>query len=843
MSDTSLPGGNPRRDPLAARMLKSLEWSQDDETLPAPEVRHFSNEDSLPIPKIRHRGNAVPPCSRDRCKICSRHFLSPAARRLLQSQNDYIFIAEEAAKQNLGELSQGIKTNWLRLREYSQQTVDAIPSLKAEMLQECVDTAFPGLLSDKQLANIRYKRHLGVNNVCDINDGLKLPDFWTNMTVMEAGVKFIVEMIKDRSSLHPGEFVAVDNSELQLGWTSLLFRFTTANVFVNLSPASYGGPAISTPVEPSVLHSTHIFTYERGILILERQKLLYQGLADVAVRICKDIAASPFAPLSPVEVPPSADRPALMKLQAETASHICRANSFLDMAQADVLKYTDELVYINNTKYNADAMDTIKAWLLDVRCPPDLVFCSAVSIHIDDRLHNIMSLHKLRHTLRRLHSAAKARLDRNGSKTKLMEIREQVELDLADLMKQVACHLMKQNKYFGWCLPVLWDHGGDYVELLRCNSDHISNGCTRTIWHLFGLIELRAPVSDTIDLTISEVINSEGQFRPGVVQEFIPWLELCKEVVDTIETMCPCYSVLPKSSFAESLLNRIFSSCLSHTDLQISEELWNTEGAEDVGWAVFLWTKMLLGFEGCWEVQGIDDASKQSLRRILNMRAPPKKPRKRKGQTAPRDAPEDTGDAELETEQSNDVGPQASRHNPARSKAQRMRVQNRDPLAHLFHVNESLSKFGISEGFRWGTAPTTPRPSQFEDDSETCSSRPRTAKRWQAAANLEDRASPTVEQTIAVELPKPEPIVFADEDLYDIWRQVFPLAGEAGRGNARSRIKWHELRRVLVAEPLSMAEIKVAGIVSSPANLSRTKHCAISGSRSQRRLCQTIPLN
>ena len=177
--------------------------------------------------------------------------------------------------------------------------------------------------------------------------------------------------------------------ELQLGWTSLLFQFTASDVFLNLSPTSYSSAAISTPVEPSALHSSHIFTYERGILIPQRQKLLYQGLADVVSKVCKEVAVSPCLSLLPVTIPSSADRSTLTKLQVETASHVCHANSLLDTAQADLLEY------VNNRNKNIDAMGTIRKWLVGCGCPEDRVFGCTVSIHLTDRLDHIEALHRL----------------------------------------------------------------------------------------------------------------------------------------------------------------------------------------------------------------------------------------------------------------------------------------------------------------------------------------------------------------------------------------------------------------------------------------------------------------
>ena len=79
------------------------------------------------------------------------------------------------------------------------------------------------------------------------------------------------------------------------------------------------------------------------------------------------------------------------------------------------------------------------------------------------------------------------------------------------------------------------------------------------------------------------------------------------------------------------------------------------------------------------------------------------------------------------------------------------------------------------------------------------------------AKNLwnENHSHPVVsEGRASVNGDSPQKLVFRDSALYNIWRQIFPVPG----CNARKRIKWDDLRRVMNAEPLYFYEVRQTGV-------------------------------
>lgn len=124
-------------------------------------------------------------------------------------------------------------------------------------------------------------------------------------------------------------------------------------------------------------------------------------------------------------------------------------------------------------------------------------------------------------------------------------------------------------------------------------------------------------------------------------------------------------------------------------------------------------------------------------------------------------------------------------------------------MSSLWASDETLRDFGVSEGIKYGT-PQKERPSQFDEQIPSA----KAAKRRKTLQGEHQSAPVASEKKSDVDGSSPQILGFSDPVLYDIWRQIFPRPGS----NARQRIKWDDLRRVMNAEPLCFEEVRSTGV-------------------------------
>lgn len=231
-------------------------------------------------PKARIAGRDLRPCSREQCRTCDRQFLNSDARALLKSHNDYGYLSEKDAERMITKLGNAIEDAWDRIKVRAETAFECIPTMDNDAIKDLYQKAFPNLLTYHEHHHVRCKRPDEIAPLPHLSDGLKVGKFYLDLCDFDPKLEDTVAYLKSRFAYPPSQSVYVHSDFIQPGWESLLFEFSFSHIFIDLNHQSYRDVRLSHPVELGALHKDRVFSFERGLLILQSQKLYYSGVAD-----------------------------------------------------------------------------------------------------------------------------------------------------------------------------------------------------------------------------------------------------------------------------------------------------------------------------------------------------------------------------------------------------------------------------------------------------------------------------------------------------------------------------------------------------------------------------------
>jgi hypothetical protein len=704
----------------------------------------------------------------------------------------------------LRDLGDAIENAWDRVKHSASAARELLPEIDKAVVKQLFKEAFPALLSYIHNHMVRCRRAEQVRYLPDLNDALKFGRLFMDLFDLDNDLESILDFMEYRMHFPPAYFATTHSDHIQLGWDTLQFDFVHSHIFVDLNHNSYRGAKLAVLVQPNALHKQNMFSFERGILILQSQRLYCAGMAHFLEAVCrhgqslgKDVGNKPADPEDITMI----DTLYIARLNVDDL--IPQVEKQLKLQQEEYFSF------LTQDKTNIEVIDSICTWLVGDRDSSDPQLLEhAISIHVFSSMDRLATLHRLHDALKHLRSSLKAWENRRIAKVKILDARDSVETTLFAYFRALAASYLKNHDFIGEAFDELInDHQGDYLQLVQCEKDHIRSGHLSDFWIMYGLIEPILPTSYILSECGHVAKCKRDFFRAGVKDNLRPHMAFAADVFSVLYQMGTSYDPIELSfKSAKKLTSVIYPPSASLvTKMMMRDAAAPLKESDPIAWSQLLWSTTFICLEKTWAQDSVEEDERAYLRRVFGMqkrkRAP--KPRAEEAEAATEAGEGDVDDGDAETAQ-NKAGEGAD---AAKREIARMRAKYR-----LFDANESLRDYGISENLRWGME-AAPRPSQFEEG--LVAAVPKPPKRRMAVMRDEEAADALLAAALPeIAPPEPiEPLVFLDAAKYHTWRQIFPHPGENQGG--RQRIRWLEFRRVLPGAPLNFIEERIGGVTGN----------------------------